>query len=186
MSKLLNSKLPFRAISFVFLRNSTEIPYFSCESVEITICTRICRIYQDMESTTSLAQECRGSIVGKEARWAKSDSWSFLGVACILNLDYDAKIWWLKTKWKRSRRLLANFRLDILIKKCRVRIWFITYLMQNVYKFSVLSLAMLLVCGRCNFYSVRMDICTRAGWVIIYGDSWKSKILLQSSKILFS
>ena len=31
MSKLLNSKLPFRAISFVLLRNSKEIPYFSCE-----------------------------------------------------------------------------------------------------------------------------------------------------------
>ena len=34
--------------------------------------------------------------------------------------------------YQKHRRAL-NFCLDFLIKKCKVGVWFITYLMQNVY-----------------------------------------------------
>ena len=49
-------------------------------------------------------------------------------------------------------------------KKGKVVVWFIMYLMQNVYKFILLFpktslfLLMLLVCGRCHLY-LRMDVC---------------------------
>ena len=61
----------------------------------------------------------------------------------------------------KHRRAL-NFRLDFLIKKGKVGVWFIIYLMQNVYKFilpfskTTLFLAMILVCGRCHL-CLRMD-----------------------------
>ena len=58
-----------------------------------------------------------------------------------------------------------NFRLDFLIKKGKVGVWFIIYLMQNVYKFffllfpeTNLFLAILLVCGSCHLY-LRTDVC---------------------------
>ena len=63
----------------------------------------------------------------------------------------------------KHRRAL-NFRLDFLIKKGKVGVWFIIYLMQNVYKFillfpkTTLFLTMLLVCGRCHLY-LRTDVC---------------------------
>ena len=62
----------------------------------------------------------------------------------------------------KHRRAL-NFRLDFLIKKGKVDVWFIIYLVQNVYKFillfpkTTLFLAMLLVCGRCRL-SLRTDV----------------------------
>ena len=49
-----------------------------------------------------------------------------------------------------------QFRFDILIKKSKVSVWFIMYLMQNVYKYILLFhktslfLAMLLTCGTCH------------------------------------
>ena len=64
----------------------------------------------------------------------------------------------------KQRRAL-NFRLDFLIKKGKVGVWFIIYLTQNVYKFillfpkTTLFLAMLLVCGKCHL-CLRMDVCT--------------------------
>ena len=61
-----------------------------------------------------------------------------------------------------------NFRLDCLIKKGKVGVWFIMYLMENVYKFillfpkTILFYSMLLVCGICHFY-LRMH--ERKGWI---------------------
>ena len=49
-----------------------------------------------------------------------------------------------------------NISLNFLIKKGKVGVWFIIYLMQKVYKFifffpkTILFLAMLLLCGRCH------------------------------------
>ena len=59
----------------------------------------------------------------------------------------------VKSAEKQKR---VKFRLDFLIKKGKVGIWFIIYFMHNVYKSillfpkTILFLAMLLVCRRCH------------------------------------
>ena len=97
----------------------------------------------------SFLDENRGNILVKLSfivwRTFSCFSLKFIVVALFLFLS------------QKHRRAL-NFRLDFLIKECKMGVWFIVYLMQDFYQFillfpkTILFLAMLLVCGGCYLY----------------------------------
>ena len=95
----------------------------------------------------------------------------------------------VKSAEKQKR---VKFRLDFLIKKGKVGIWFIIYFMHNVYKSillfpkTILFLAMLLVCRRCHLRIINEWM----HWITIQISRLLTEIKsynnIQSSRILFS